>query len=320
MADVYSNTYWQTEFIITQADLSRLENYISETGQAQDLTTLARRIIRGRLIFGEDVSPAAWGTQRISKSSSVRLWDPAGEWQIGDHVIVARPLRRDVYQAFGGEVIAIGLEDVKIVLDSIQTIVTYERAAPDSDQAREWRDTVREAVMAQGQTSELEGQIESILLQHGQRVTSQLLDAFRADQRFVLLNGRWFLRRLAALPSSIQLYSLAWAMLNLEEPQPTEALLPRIAPPGSPGDPGLFGLYLALRDQPHLFANADPGQRPRWVLAGPPPGPATARYAAYDPETYHVLCEPEEIVARDVAERLWTLELFRVICAPMDKS
>jgi hypothetical protein len=61
MADVYSDHYWQSEFNITEADLNRLGSFIKDANQAQDLTTLVKRVIRGRLRYGREVSPAAIG-------------------------------------------------------------------------------------------------------------------------------------------------------------------------------------------------------------------------------------------------------------------
>lgn len=327
MTELHNKTYWQVEFAVTEADMDRLENFILETGQAYDLTTLIKRIIRGRLRHGREVSPAALGVKTSVTNRSVRLWDPTREWKVGDHTIVAVRVYSSErnHELHVGEVLAIEGSNVRVQIDALGQNKLYSTTPIKSPQdLTKWRQFVETLVAdlmaARNEAADPEADLELILLEHGDHIGSQLLDALRADNRFVLLGGYWFLHRLAVLPSIDQLHTLAWAMLNVEEPQPTESLLPLVPPPIVPGDPGLFGLYLALRDQPQLFANADPGQRPRWVLAGPPPGPVKARHAAYDPETYHVLCEPEEIVARDVAERLWTLELFRVICAPMDKS
>jgi hypothetical protein len=312
MADVYTDHYWQSEFAVTEADVNRLASYIAETDQAHDLTSLARRVVRGRLRHGYETSaPAqpAW-----TRDPSVRLWDPAGQWQKGDHIVVARMVRKDVYEPFFGEIVAVESHQVRLVLDGVTQPAIYQRAAPDSDKARKWHAKVKEVVAEKQKASSLEERTGAILLEHGDRVAGQLLHALRADERFVRLAGRWFLRRLAVSPSEDQLAALAWAMLSLDEPQPTQDLLSLLHPPVIEGDAGLFGLYLGMRDRTDLFANADPGQRPRWVLAGPPPGPAATSYAAYDPATHHVLCEPDETLDENAARRLWELDLFRVVC------
>jgi len=56
MADVYSDAYWTTQFAITQSDLDRLAGFITTQNQAQNLGTLIKRVVRGRLRHGHDPS------------------------------------------------------------------------------------------------------------------------------------------------------------------------------------------------------------------------------------------------------------------------
>jgi hypothetical protein len=50
----------------------------------------------------------------------VRLWDPAGEWKVGDHVIVSR--REDEgFEVFVGEIVGVEASEVKLRLD----VITY---------------------------------------------------------------------------------------------------------------------------------------------------------------------------------------------------
>jgi len=312
MSDPFTDRYWVEEFQVTEADLDRIEAYIRRTGRAHDLTALARRVVRGRLRYGPETSAAAQPVW--AEDLSVRLWDPAGEWQEGDHVIVARRIpKTQVFEALIGEITAVEPERVRMFLDSIDQLVTYQRAAPGSKEARKWHAKVREVGAEKRRAVEPEERAEAILLTHGDRVVSQLLDALRGDKRFVRLTGRWFLRDLAVPPTEEQPTALAWAMVPLEEPQPTDALVPLVQPPLAESDAGLFGLYLAMRERADLFRNVDPGKRPRWVLAGPPPGPCPPRHAAYDPQTYEVLCLPGQPLPPETVRRLWDLGLLRVV-------
>ena len=315
MADVYTDTYWTDEFQVTTADLDRIAAYIRETGLAHDLTELAKRVVRGRLRFGpESSAPAqtAW-----AEDPSVRLWDPAGTWEVGDHVIVAVGFPegdRRRYEPFVGEVVAFEPQQVKVQIDALGEARAYStQARYSSDDLHKWRRFVEDLVEARRTGPDVKARVEFVILKHGERVVSQLLDALRADERFVRLAGRWFLRELATLSTEEQLTALAWAMVPLEDPQPTDALVPLVEPLMPSGDPGLFGLYLAMRKKPDLFRNVDPGQRPRWVLAGPPPGSCIPSYAAYDPQTYEVLCRPGEPVPPETVQRLWDLGLLRAV-------
>jgi len=313
MTAPFSDRYWIEEFRVTQADLDRTAAHIRETGQAHDLTALARRLVRGRFRHGPETSTSAqlvW-----AEHPSVRLWDPAGEWSVGDNVIVRTwKYARQRNEAMVGEIMQVDSSSVLVhVEDSFQPERKFLRARQGSEKARKWRETVESAVAELRGSGDIEERVDAVILEHGERVISQLLDAMRADERFVRLAGRWFLRELAGPPTEEQMTALAWAMVSLEEPRPTADLVPLVQPPLVEGAPGLFGLYLAMRDHPDLFANADPGKRPRWVLAGPPPGTFTPCCAAYDPDTYGVLCLPGEPVPPEAVGRLWDLGLLKAV-------
>ena len=314
MTDPSSDQYWLSEFHITQADLERIATHIRDTGQAHDLTALARRVVGGRLRHGHETSaPAqpAWAAD-----PSVRLWDPAGKWKVGDHVIVARRIpTTHIFEPLVGEIVAVVPGEVTVRLDRVEKPAMYRRAPRGSDEARKWHAKVQEVVAAKRRAPDLEERAEAIILTYGERIVSQLLDALRADERFLRLAGRWFLHELALPPAAPQLAALAWAMVGQDAPQPTEALAPLVQPPLAAGDPGLFGLYLGLRERSDLFENAEPGQRPRWVLAGPPPGSCTPAHAAYDPHTYAILCLPGQPIPPDMVRRLWDLGLLRAVLA-----
>jgi len=311
MSDVYSDIYWTREFEVTVADLDRIASYIEETGQARDLTALARRVVRGRLRHGPETSPAAQPTW--AKDPSVRVWDPGGIWHDGDRVIVARHLPGRIYRAVVGRIVRVDSKGMEVELDQGARLVTFLRAPPGSEKARNWHALVESAIENTLRSPQLELQIEGIILRHGERIVSQLFDSLQGDPRFVELHARWFLLDLAAFPTDHQLIALAWAMLQGEDPQPTEAVIPLAQPPLAEGDPSLFGLYLALRARPDLFINVSPGQRPSWTVAGPPPGGFIPRYAAYDPNTYEILCLPGQRTDENIVQRLWKLDLLRVV-------
>ena len=316
MSNPFSDKYWQKEFAITQADVKRISDYIRETGIAQDSNTLIHRIVRGRMRFGSDTSAPAISLEKVGKK--VRMWDPVGNWHPGDMVIVAR--RHDTgnfFEARLGEVVRIVRveeeERVVIQLDGIDQPATYLKAPPGSPAARRWRATVEEALQQQSRRGDPDADANTILLKYGERISGQLLDALRTQESFIYLDGRWYLRELAVLPTEAQLASLAWAMLAFAASQPTADLVTLVQPPLTNGAAGLFGLYLALQQHPEIFENADPGLRPRWRLVGPPPGAGVARPAAYDPKTHAVLCMPGEPLPPKLVSRLWQLGLLRAV-------
>lgn len=317
MSDPFSDSYWIEDFQVTEADLNRIDGQVRETGEAYDLTALARRLVRGRLRHGPEAStPArmAW-----SETSSVRLWDPAKAWAEGDHAIVTAiqfGTGEKWYEPFVGEVVEVEANRVTIHIDALNEERTYwTQARHRPDDLERWRRKVEEIVARKRAGKDLASQIQYVILEHGERVATQLLEALRADERFIRLAGRWFLRELAALPTDAQLESLAWAMVPLEEATSTADLVPLVQPALTEGDPALFGLYLAMRDS-DLFENADPGKRPRWMLSDAPPGTCTPQRAAYDPESYEILCVPDEPISPAVVEQLWETDLLRAVLEP----
>lgn len=314
MSDPFSDQYWRDEFTVTTADLERLGDFMAETRQAHDLTALAQRIVRGRLRHGTDLTdPALKAASRGGER--VRLWDPSVAWELGDRVIVAVGVAvegRTIHAPYVGEIVSEQDNKVRIQIDALNEHRDYS-VAESSENLQKWRKFVENLVRSRRGSQDENTQMEYVLLRFGERLVTQVLNALKQDSRFIELDGRWFLRQLAAFPTEEQLGFLAWKMVPFHEPRSTVDLVSLIQPPLAAGDAGVFGLYLALRQYPALFGNADPGLRPRWRLVGPPPGAGMARNAAYDPATYTVLCMPGETLAPELVARLWNLELLEAI-------
>jgi hypothetical protein len=313
--DAPSDTYWQSEFAITDADLDRLERFIEEQRAAQPLETLVKRVIRGRLRYGADTASVASGSRAVLRDRQARLWDPAAAWHAGEHAILwTYSYARQRNEVKIGVMVGQDQEAVLFEVDDTRdTRRIMQRARSDSRSAQTWRQTVENAVEQLRRAPEGIGRVDLIVLEHGSRVASHLLGALKADGRFVESVGRWFLRRLTVAPPGEQVAALAWAMLERETPEVWETS-EVCRECGIEDDAGRFGLHLAMAGQPGRFGNIGTPERPRWHLAGPPPGEVTARHAAYDPETYHVLSEPGERLDRAVSARLWELGLLRAVC------
>ena len=324
MSDVFSDTYWTKEFEITEADLDRIAGHIEETGQAQDLTTLAQRVVRGRLRHGPETSAAAQATW--SKDPSVRLWDPAAEWKVGDRVVYAALMpvgltggARSVYQPLIGEVVEVSPDVVRARLDQRSRAGILRRCEPGSENAEKWYRKVREVVEGQRASADTEQQAQAILLQHGERIVSQLLEALQGDARFLTLEGRWFLRDLLIPLSEAQRDALYRQLLERGEPASTNDLIALMKPPVAEGDVGRFSLYASLSAHPDRFANVGAPTRPQWKAVPPPPERAVGAYYAYDPETYAILLRPGQRLGAQLAQRLQDLGLYDGVVRPADE-
>ena len=224
MTNILPENYWTDQFQVTQADLDRIAMHIHSAGQARDLTYLARRMVQGRLHHGQEESARVqlvW-----AQDTSVRLWDPTGDWVVGNHVIILTwRFTRKRNEPMVGEIVRTKDKVTIRVDDTYQPERQFKRAGKDTKNAQKWREVVENAVNEWRESDNFEEKIDLTILQHGDRVVGQLLDAMRGDERFVRLSGRWFLRKLAMPPSEEQLLTLAWKMVVLKEPTPTSELV-----------------------------------------------------------------------------------------------
>jgi hypothetical protein len=297
--------------------MDRIARRIEHTRESYDLTTLTRRLIRGRLRYGpERSSPLASPAANVEQ---VRFWDPAGAWHPGDRVIFAVPVSRDQLRSYipaVGEILKVQGNGVVVSVDGDRTTRIYGTASRvrENESLAQWRTSVEDLVEALGTREDEVSAVDYVFWQHGQRIVSRLLAALREDHRFTTLNGQWFLVDLVDRPSDEALRALAWAMLTdgVIAASPL-TLLPLLPTPLVEGPAGIFGLTLAMRERPDLFTIRNAGPRTRWSLAGPPPGDYTSRLAAYDPRTHDILCEPGEPLAPNTVQRLWELDLLRVV-------
>lgn len=303
-------------FRITQADLDRIARQMAQTERARTLTELGRQLVQRRLRAGAEEGTVL--TPSGETCQDVLVWDPARAWHVGDHAIVAVPSLwdgRQVYKPAIGEIVRIQGNSATLRVDGLSTSCIYGltgRDHPDASLAR-WREAIEAWVAALGRRRDATGRLEYLMWVRGGEVWSRLLDALRHDTRFVCRQGEWFLHRLVVVPSETELEKLAGLLLHsMEGPWSAADLLPRLRPRTATARE-VFGLNLAMQERPDLFANISPGSTPRWVPAGPPPGPCLARHAAYDPETFELLCEPGDLLTEERIRRLWALDLLDAI-------
>lgn len=312
-------TFGEALFLVHTEDLRRLERRIQHTAAAQDLTSMARRFVRGRLRYG----PVQRGKKVTGpvRGERVRFWDPAKAWHVGDLAIFPEPVVRDRMRVFTpriGQIIRIRGGGVTVRIDGLPGTHVYGTTSTQhgGQALMRWRQSVEDLVRVLPDRSDEPSLIDYALYSFGETVATNLVSALRQDGRFVALGGQWFLRSLAVRFDRRQLDGLAQAMLvTADRPMTAGELLLLVPPPVARGAAGLFGLALSLQEHPDLFSNVDTGNRPRWVLNGAPGGDYTARLAAYDPDTWDVLCEPGEALEAATVQRLWSLGLLPAVLA-----
>lgn len=303
--------YWLRLFSVTQADVDLLLAHVSnqEPDRATTLTSMVRVVVDARLSQGPRLSSAPARDARMA-DPLVRRWDPEASWVVGDRAIFVVP-DLDRVRGFApclGEVVQVGSDHVLARVDGRSAPEVYALDPTGRNQSM----TSAEARMAALAGADDAGScVDEVIWRFGSAVVGRLLSALRADQRFVELDGLWSLRELARRPNERDLVEAARVLFDLRVHSLTlDALLSRVSSGAVATIPARFGWALAMGERPELFSREATLPQSRWALAGPPPVPLVARHAAYDPETYEVLCTAGSRLSEGVARRLWDCGLL----------
>jgi hypothetical protein len=291
---------------ITTGDLDRIAKRMRSGGHAYDLTTLARRLIHGRLLFGVDTETAALA---LTGDSQVRLWDPAASWNKGDRVIVARKINGRL-TPFVGQVVDDKGRDAYIHIDGENKPAIYEKAPAGSQKALTWREAVIKAVEGLRDDKDIEAQIDAVLFEQGASIVSHLLDALQSNPKFIELKGRWFLRELLRPLSIKDVKHIYKALRQAGTPLSVDDLLPSLPPSDEPDDVRLFSLYEGLCTHPDWFNRIEDTDECLWTPRVPEWNEARVTHYVYDPDTYEILVESGKRLTRAMAERLEKLGFY----------
>jgi hypothetical protein len=310
MTDLFDDEYWSNQFDITQDDLKRAAERLEREETPRDLKTISLRLITGRLEYGHDLSPAV--LSQLTGTTSVHLWDPTKEWQLGEMVIVAhQPSTQTEYSSFVGIVVQANENNVvQIRIDELKKTIKFAKAIAGSNEAQVWCETVRKTVERKLQSTRVGDQAEGILLKHGNRILSRLSEALQSDPQFTGFEGKWYLTR--KLPV---LEAKALQKMHQHLRGGAAGTLDEIASSvesSSSDDEALLRLavYAALQNQPERFENTGTPARPQWKARMPEPAQAEVLYYAYDPKTYEILCQPGQRLTQKQALRLQELGLY----------
>lgn len=309
---LFYHRYWTRFFSVTQPDLTRLTTFIGSEKDVRTLTSLVRELIRSRLRLGPQLTGDASVRVRAD-TPSVRFWNPAETWQSGDHAIfaVSVPTSERTYRPRVGIVTRVEEEVVIASVDGISELRNFQKGESADTTEDKISSSDLEALF---ESDEEKQQVDYVMWRYGDILAEQVLAALLMDDRFLHLHGLWYLRALSPLLSEIQVMNLARGLFaHTDEPVPFDSLNPFVDPPLSASPIEGFGLLRTLLAHPALFQKVSTDPEPLWTLSGPPPGRWIARHAAYDPETFEVLCAPWEAINSEAAQRLWECHLFRAV-------
>ena len=310
--------YWSRLFGVTQADLDLLVAHVaeSEPDRASTLTSMVRAVVDMRLRQGPrlDSTPA-----RDAKVADplVRRWDSEASWVVGDRAIFVVP-DLDRVRGFSpclGQLLQVGSDHVLARVDGRSALEVYALGPTVRGQP---------AIAAEARMATLAGEddvgscVDDVIWRFGGIVVGRVLAALRADKRFMELEGLWSLRDLAQRPGERDVVEVARVLFDLRVHSLTlDVLLSRALPNTVIVTPARFGWVLVMEEHPELFVRVATLPQSRWALAGPPPVPLIARHAAYDPETYEIMCTAGSQLTGETARRLWDCGLlYAVLGAP----
>lgn len=305
MSDLLSSVFWQSEFYITEDDLDRIATIMREEKRALNIDKMARRIVRGRLRYGPDMSPPV--LSEWIGGEKVLSWDEEEEWEIGSRVLVA--IREDGnVKPFMGIIENANEDTFFIRLEDMGKKVKYARVKPGSQQAQKRIEAIHEAIAKKGQAAQRkqlsaadEENVEIVLLEHGAYITSKLLTALQGDMRYFQYDGRWFLGDLLVDISSGQIQQLYLRMLTAQETLTLSEIIRILG--WEKNDVHVISLHHVLQQYPEQFEALEN----RWCALKPPPpswDQAQGTYYVYDPDTYEIILQPGQPLKKQVAERL----------------
>ena len=153
-------------------------------------------------------------------------------------------------------------------------------------------------------------QAEGILLSYGERILSLLAAALQFDPRFTGLEDKWFLAEKLSQLEREALQKVHRQLLRKPSSSVEEIL--SVLKEGQGTDPTLrkMALQIALRRSPERFENIGTSGHPQWRARLPGFAQAEVTQYAYDPQTYEILCRPDQRLSEKKAKRLQELELY----------
>ncbi len=296
---------WSSNFDVTRDDLKRLVDWISEQKRGVTLEEITRRIIRGRVRFGRDVSPSA--LPQWVQEKHVLSWDEQEKWCEGCQVLVAKTVEKKVIPAFG---IIVKITSDTYYVSIHDEIQKYNREPIGSQKSKNYYEYVRQLIWSQEQarTSNIEEQINLVLLKQGAEIASRISSALDRDPRFTIYKNFWYLQSWVQEISREKLQQVHRQLLKTAK-QVTLAKMRELISGLPQGDIGEIAIIRALSKVPDLFQPFDGG----WDVVKPPPPPwerAIGVYYVYDPKTYEIILKPGERLKKKIADRLKELGFY----------
>jgi hypothetical protein len=301
---------WLTDFVITVDDLQRIETWLTKKKQGVTLEEITRRIIRGRLRYGQDRSLSALPEWVHEKN--VLSWDELDKWCVNCQVLVADEIDDKIVPFFG---VITQITENRFYIMINNKVEIYGRPKPRSKEALHYYEEIRKSIWDrehklknQSTPENIDEHVDVILLKKGAEIASILQSALESDKRYIFYNQHWYLRTwIKKIPRKILF--LAYRQLRKTTKNTTTVRLREFISDLPEGEFGDISLFEALLKVPDLFLPTEDG----WSLVTPPPPQwenAVGICYVYDPDTFKILLNPQEKLSKKVANRLLELDFY----------
>jgi len=305
MSSTESKNFWESIFDITINDIDRIHALIEEKQYPVSIINIEKKVIRGRLIHGEDLSPPVLSDW--SGKESIRLWDPAAEWDLRDNVIVVRGVsdtseRR--YEYFFGVIKKIDLADGSASIDIGGEFVDYGLVEPYSDLAINIKNNVREIVASLANSSSLEDRISAVFTEFGGKIKSRLKEVLSAQKSFINIDEYWFLNEVIEDIQRSELMKIYKFISSLNKLSSLDEISNKISLTESEELIQKFMIKKALLANPNLFTTRDIKDGILYQINVPDINSAQIINFAYDPNTYEIICVPGEKPSQKTIDKL----------------
>ena len=309
----FSKIFWDHEFDITVDDVQRISDFIKEGQSPVSLLDLSKKVIRGRLQYGEDLSPAA--LSNWSGKESIRLWDPSAKWKVNDDVIVIKTFfeskqleRKPVI----GVIKEIDFQNNCASIRINEEKVSYVLAKSNSDNAKKWYNFVKKTVAKYASSSKLEDRVTAVFREFGGKIASKLQEVLTTNNRFINTGQFWFLSNLVEVISQTELIDLYRIITASKEPLSLEKIIQKLPPTNSDELIQKFKIQKALISNLNLFTPQETSDGFLYQAHIPDIDKAQIINYVYDPETYEIICKPGEQPTQKIIDRLKEIGLLAV--------
>lgn len=313
------------EFQITNNDLDRIEKWMKEQKTGMPLDSVIRRLVRGRVLYGEDrAGQIVTSLSQYANSAHVLSWDQLEQWDLNKLVLVARTINEKVTPQFGMISAIEGCgQDECFVIQIGQAFIKYQRYKPGSKEVKQIIQYLTEAIQNEQlalvntpNDVDFESRVNIYILNSGAGIATKIINALVADFRFVQYNQTWLLREWVIPIEKSVIRRIHKEIVQSGRFYRDYASLCGLIWSDAPQF-GELSIWYHLRDWADYFQNENEG----WQAIKPPPptwNNAKGSCYVFNPVDFQIILKPGDRLNKSKADLLVTLGYYADVVDPID--